>query len=84
MCDLVVTVIDMSGVNTCPFDRFVRFGVILNTLLIFRFGLSVAKLQYIYLIITYLLPYLVTIKVRTSHVLWRNLNTILVQEELNQ
>ena len=82
MCDFVVTVIDMSGVNTCPLERFTRLGVILNTLLIFRFGLSVAKLQYIY--ITYLLPYLVTIEVRTSHVLWCNLDTIFVQEELNQ
>ena len=53
MCDRVVTVIDMSGVNTCPLERFTRLGVILNTLLIFRFGLSVAKLQYIYLIIAY-------------------------------
>ena len=33
MCDLVVTVIDMSGVNTCPLERFTRLGVILNTLL---------------------------------------------------
>ena len=33
MCDFVVTVIDMSGVNTCPLERFTRLGVILNTLL---------------------------------------------------
>lgn len=34
MCDRVVTVIVISGVSTWPFVRLVRFGVILNTLLI--------------------------------------------------
>ena len=39
MCDRVVTVIDMSGVNTCPLERFTRLGVILNTLLMVVFAI---------------------------------------------
>ena len=34
VCDRVVTVINISGVSTWPLMRLMRFGVILNTLLI--------------------------------------------------
>jgi len=39
VCERVVTVIDMSGVNTCPLERFTRLGVILNTLLMVVFSI---------------------------------------------
>ena len=44
MCDRVVTVIDMSGVNTCPLERFTRLGVILNTLLMVVFQLLITTI----------------------------------------
>jgi hypothetical protein len=39
VCDFVVTVKDMSGVNTCPLERFTRWGVILKTLLMVFFAI---------------------------------------------
>ena len=44
VCDRVVTVIDMSGVSTCPFVRLVRLGVILKTLLIGFVVIDFAKI----------------------------------------